>query len=165
MNPILIEVATPEDAAAIRHIQNVVWIDTYPNEELGITVEAIKERIAKYITPEFITSLQESMKDPSQRTWLAKDAKIIGYCTAKKKENLNQVEAIYLLPEYHGKEVGKRLIEAALEWLGNDKDILIEVASYNGRAIRFYEKYGFKKNGVIGNSGEIPTIQLVRITL
>ncbi len=163
MNQFSIEISTREDAAAIKQVQHDVWIHTYPNEALGITLEVIRERVSKNLTPESIERLQESMNELNQRTWVLKDdMKIIGYCTAVKNESFNQLVAIYLLPEYHDKGLGKGLIEASLEWMGSNKDILVEVASYNDRAIKFYEKYGFKKNGKTGNSGQIPTIHLVR---
>jgi ribosomal protein S18 acetylase RimI-like enzyme len=163
MKQIAIEVANQDDAEAIRHVQHDVWIDTYPNDKLGITVDAIKKRASKYITPKLIEKLKKSMMEPNQCTWVAREgSKVIGYCTAKKNEEINQLGAIYLMPAYHGKGVGKKLIEALLEWLGNDKDILAEVASYNNRAISFYEKYGFKKNGVTGFLREIPIIELMR---
>ena len=48
-------------------------------------------------------------------------------------------------------------MEQALSYLGKDKDIVLDVASYNTNAIGFYEKYGFE----IGS--EIPEEDLLHI--
>ena len=40
--PVLIDRARPEDAPRIVEIQEATWLDTYPNEEYGITREDIK---------------------------------------------------------------------------------------------------------------------------
>lgn len=68
--------------------------------------------------------------------------------------------AIYVLPQSHGTDAGPRLMESALAWMGTGKDVIVEVASYNGRAIHFYEKYGFSKTGETGDSSGIPTVIL-----
>jgi ribosomal protein S18 acetylase RimI-like enzyme len=34
-----------------------------------------------------------------------------------------------------------------MEWIGDGSDVVLEVVSYNQRAIRFYEKFGFEKVG------------------
>lgn len=163
MDNIKITIAKPEDAISIRQVQHDTWIETYPNATLGITVEAIKERVSKYILPEKIESLKESLSSSSQSTWIATlDTQVIGFCTALKEEKANRVVAIYVLPQYHGKGMGKSLIQPALKWLGTKKPIEVEVASYNEQAIQFYSKYGFKKNGKVGNSSGIPTIFLTK---
>lgn len=160
-----ISIARPEDARLIRQIQHDVWLTTYPNEALGITLQEIQARVAAYITPEAVEYLQKSLANPDQMTWLANlDSKIVGYCMALKGEETNQITAIYILEEYHGKGLGKALIEPALNWLGTAKPIEVEVASYNAKAIRFYNKHGFRDSGKIGDYKGIPTISLVRDT-
>lgn len=52
-----------------------------------------------------------------------------------------------MLPGYQRQGIGKRLMELGLKWLGNDRDIYVNVVSYNDKAIRFYEKFGFVKTG------------------
>ncbi len=155
--------ATFEDAKSIKLVQRDTWLYTYPNEKLGITLEHIKKRVSKTGSKDSVRKFQEALALKNQRSWVAKEnSKTIGFCTAEKNPDTNQLKAIYVLPEYHGKEAGKMLIEHALEWLGNDKDIIVEVASYNDRAIHFYEKYGFVKNGMTGDSKGIPTIFLTK---
>ncbi len=165
MSSFKISIATPDEAPAILRVQHDTWIATYPNEEFEITLEAIKKRVSENFSAESIINMEEIITDPQKRTWVAKDDEtVIGYCVAAKYSEKNHIEALYVLPEFQGKHVGGLLMENALEWLGNANHIIAEVASYNERAIRFYEKFQFKKNGETGDSNGIPTIKLARST-
>lgn len=97
--------------------------------------------------------------------------KIIGFCTAGKEKENNRIRAIYVLPNYQGKGVGRLLIEKAFNWLGTDKDILVNVARYNKQAIDFYKAAGFMATGRCGVFDEgaklpsgklIPEIEMVK---
>ena len=58
-----------------------------------------------------------------------------------------EVYAIYVLAEYHGQRVGYELMKAAVERLGDHERIALWVLHGNNRAIRFYERFGFKFDG------------------
>lgn len=58
-----------------------------------------------------------------------------------------EIFAIYVLKEYHGKRVGYELMNAALERLSDYEKIAVWVLRGNDRAIRFYERYGFRFDG------------------
>ena len=58
-----------------------------------------------------------------------------------------EIFALYLLPEYCGKGIGLRLMEAALEHLKEYPEICLWVFKENKRAIRFYQKCGFHADG------------------
>jgi len=165
MREIIISVASPIDAAAIRRVQHDTWITTYPNEEFGITLDTITQRVSENFSAESIINMEEIIADPQKRTWVAKnDDTSIAYCVAAKYEDNNQLEALYVLSEFQGKNIGGLLMEKMLEWLGNQKPVVAEVASYNLTAIRFYEKYNFHKNGQTGDSNGIPTVNMVKTT-
>ena len=59
-----------------------------------------------------------------------------------------EVFALYVLPEYQGTGVGQRLMDAALEKLSAFPHLCLWAVKGNARAIRFYEKNGFRLNGV-----------------
>lgn len=143
--------AKPEDIYQIRSVQRETWIATYPNEKLGITRADIESRFASDNTAEGRQRMEKRKKmlnSPTSKTWVAKDGtKIVGYCAAEKSNLGNRIQALYLLPSYHGKGIGTLLIKECLAWLGSDKDIYVEVASYNNSAITFYEKFGFVRSG------------------
>lgn len=55
---------------------------------------------------------------------------------------------MYVDPEYRGKGLNKRIIEALMEWSKRQGiyELSLEVYSENTQAIRAYEKAGFSKN-------------------
>ncbi len=58
-----------------------------------------------------------------------------------------EIYSLYVLAEVYGKKVGYRLMNAALEKLSDYKRIALWVLKGNDRAIRFYERYGFRFDG------------------
>ena len=58
-----------------------------------------------------------------------------------------EVFAIYVLAAYHGQGIGYALMNAAIEKLSAYKKIAVWVLKRNERAIRFYERYGFRFDG------------------
>lgn len=59
----------------------------------------------------------------------------------------NIIITIYLLPEYFGKGIGTKLWKQAQKVFDPNKDIYVEVVTYNKRAIEFYKKLGFVDTG------------------
>ncbi len=155
----------PNDVYGIRDVQRETWLKTYPNKKEGITVEDIIEKFKVDRIPEGKKKIEEKKKkyykDRNTGAWVAEDeGKIIGFCTAIKEGRHNRIGAIYILPAYQGKGLGKRLIEKAFSWLGDKKDILINVARYNKQAISFYKKFGFVKTGkavTLDNAAKLPS--------
>ena len=84
---------------------------------------------------------------------VAKDGeRVIGFvgCGAYRDETLpgyGEVFSIYVLKEYHGQKVGYELMNAAFERLSDYRKIAVWVLKGNDRAIRFYERYGFRFDG------------------
>lgn len=62
-------------------------------------------------------------------------------------DSAQEVFAIYVLAEYHGQRVGYKLMKAAVEKLSAYKKIAVWVLKGNERAIRFYERFGFRFDG------------------
>ncbi len=61
--------------------------------------------------------------------------------------DVGEINAIYILSEYYGTGVAQKLMDVGLEKLKNYSHKELWVLKDNPRAIRFYEKYGFKKDG------------------
>jgi GNAT superfamily N-acetyltransferase len=74
------------------------------------------------------------------------------------------VGAIYVEKAWHGKGVGAVLMERLLEWVGPEREVELQVATYNGRARRFYSKWGFaEKSGTEAlYEGVIEEVTMVR---
>jgi len=141
---IKVEKPKPEDVEGIFKVQKETWLATYPNEEAGITVEDIEEK--DFFNPEKIKRYKKEILDNKNRqTWVAKDgASVIGFCGALKEYDMLRLSAIYVLPKYQGRGVGKMLMSEGLNWLG-DCEVEVRVAKYNKQAIDFYKKFGFKE--------------------
>ena len=92
--------------------------------------------------------------------------KVIGYAVAERTPEKHELRAIYVLSSHHGKNVGKALMDAALEWLGPERDVLVWVFSHNARAINFYKKHGFTETGKQStlnvNGKDIPDLEMIR---
>lgn len=75
------------------------------------------------------------------------DEQIVGYCVASANKNSGEIDSLFLLPEYQGKNIGNELITYAMDWLNNHdcSEINIFVAEGNESVFNFYEKFGFKK--------------------
>ena len=172
--PIIVEPAKPEDAEAVFNVQRLTWLDTYPNDEAGITEEDIRNRIeGKH--GELISKKIERWKNgieatgEKRATFIVHDnGKIVGFVAPAVVEGQRRIGAIYVLPEAQGKGVGGKLLQRAVEWHGRSEDIFLHVASYNQNAIDFYKRNGFEETGrpikdemVQGDEKEIPEIEMV----
>ncbi len=144
--PIFIEVASIADAEGIGHVHGETWLATYPNEKFGITREDIEAKVdsrRSTRTDHWRKTIEE--KTGEKRVLVAKDESqtVIGFCLGVKTEGENKIQAIYVLPGQHGKDIGQKLITETLRWFGSDKPISLNVAKYNVGAIQFYKKMGF----------------------
>ena len=166
--------SVPQDVFGIRNVQRITWIDTYPNAGLNILKEDVESEFSKDDTEEGrkrIEGWKKLYSNSNMRRWVAKKGSdIIGFCSAVKENEGNRIYAIYVLPEFQRQGLGKKLMEKALVWLGREKDIYVNSASYNIQALKFYEKFGFNKSSRSVNSTveplptgkAIPEIEMVK---
>lgn len=147
---ITISIATPQDAEGMVKVFYKTWLATYPNEEVGITVDDIEDRFKERFTEESIKKASEKIANPPEgsTTFIAKEGDIIvGVCRILVSEQENRIGAIYVLPEYQGKGIGKKLWEQAQKIFSLKKDTFVSVVSYNANAIEFYKRLGFEDTG------------------
>lgn len=147
---IKIQKPTKEDVKNIQQVFYKTWLATYPNKDMGITREDIKERFKDRFSENTLKKRVEDILDESgtQLFLIAKDGDcVVGVCKAKKLEKYNELKAIYIMPSYQGKGIGTKLWKKIKVFLGNGKDIIVHVAVYNKQAINFYQKLGFVDNG------------------
>jgi GNAT superfamily N-acetyltransferase len=148
MADLKIQEAEIKDIYNIGLVQKTTWLATYVNEENNITTEDILSK--NFIGPDRIAAWEKSFleNNGNRKILVAKEANLlIGFCISEKCLENNKLKALYVLPEYQGHGVGKRLISEALNWLGNYKDIILGVVKYNHKAINFYKKFGFFESG------------------
>lgn len=114
-----------------------------------------EENMKKYLDEEFKTEkLSSELKDKNAEFYFATfDNTVIGYLklnigqsqTELKEDNALEIERIYVLKEFHGKNVGQLLYEKAIQLARQKKAeyVWLGVWEDNTRAINFYKKNGF----------------------
>ncbi len=169
---ITIQDAKPEDVLGNSEVFYLTWLDTYPNEEYGISKKDIEIFFQNSKTAEVLEKKKKQIMNlPSNEKFLnAKDGeRVVGVCRLIKHEDVGELKALYVLPEYQRMGIGKIFWTEALKFFSKDKDIIVKVAVYNEKALRFYKKLGFLDTGEIFvddrfkmNSGSIiPETKLV----
>lgn len=139
-----------EDILQTNAIFYKTWLATYPNSELGITVDDIHDRFKESNTPAVLEKrarmLEEFARDGLFFVAEA-DSRLVGLCRITLHPDKNQLQAIYVLPEYQGKGVGKALWAEARKCFDPSKESIVHVATYNAKAQAFYKSLGFKETG------------------
>jgi ribosomal protein S18 acetylase RimI-like enzyme len=145
--------ATPADAELIRTLGIKTFRDTFAAQN---TEEDMRLYLEKSFSPEQVAS---ELRDPSSFFFLVFDGdQPVGYAkmrTGERPDGLDsahaiEIERIYSVKEYIGRQVGKALIETCIAYARNQNHdtIWLGVWEHNPRAIAFYEKWGFEKFGV-----------------
>ena len=143
------EAVAPDEVVPARIMHAESWLAAYPNEPAGVSEEWVRARTDRWLEPEQLEKSKEILArildDPSQFYRLAEQqGEIVGFIhLMTKQDGSKHLEAIYTSPETFGTGVGASLMDAANQWIGGDT-VTLEVVSYNERARRFYEKYGFR---------------------
>jgi ribosomal protein S18 acetylase RimI-like enzyme len=167
----IVEDANIEDAAAIANILKKTWASTYPNTAFGISFNDITQHLDKF-TPQTIASRIANQEELNRHYWkVCVDNQLAGICCALKDDanNVYTLLSLYIEPTYQNQGIGSALLRVALNWLGDDHDVDLGVATYNTNAISFYESFGFQitepRHDEVTNlpSGKvIPEVTMVR---
>ncbi len=142
MNIQIVPMVTDEDINGKGYVHWKSWHETYT----GLVDPAYMENT----TLEKCTDIAHRW---TQNLMVAKDGdKVIGFVGYGEHSddiitNCGEVFSIYVLSDYHGQKVGYELMNAALEKLSDYDKIAVWVLKGNNKAIRFYEKYGFRFDG------------------
>lgn len=147
---VTIQEAVGADACGIQEVYLRTFLQIYPNQELGITRTDVEKMFEDAFSVESVEK-RAAQIDQKQKNTLFLTAKdetvVVGICVASIKEDINQLQSIYLLPEYQNKGIGKQFWAEILSFFGDNKDIVVHVATYNEQAIKFYENLGFVDTG------------------
>lgn len=143
------------------------WLDTYVNDELGVTREWIEARNAHQMSDEKRAQRLVRLNNPMSAGWVALDKRgdVIGMATPHVDEEGRQhVGSLYVDKDWHGKGVGAVLMQKIIGWCDPTKPIELGVVSYNERAKAFYRKWGFEE--IPGSEmlfdDKIPEIMMIR---
>jgi len=147
---ITIRKGNENDARGVVEVNTYTWLTTYkriiPDKVLESRVETMDERI-----PKVANLIRE--KD---NLYIAVDNdKVVGIMTYGASRNneyseCGEIYSIYVLDEYQGLGIGKKLFMAGMKELINNgfSSMILNVLDGN-KAINFYEKFGGVKVGTI----------------
>lgn len=159
-----------EDAESLSAMHGQSWLDTYPNDEHGVSFDYIQAMVEKRGNKKGLEIrrkyIEESHTNPDYYFRVAKDiqGEVVGFVDGRKGKK-NELCGLYIAKSEYGTGLALELCEGILGWLGRDKDVCLTVVSYNARAQKFYQKIGFE---IIPGSehfhGEtvIPVIDMIR---
>jgi ribosomal protein S18 acetylase RimI-like enzyme len=130
------------DFESIRSITWQSWISAYSS---FIPENDLRSHLDSYYAK---ASLLSMFDDPLMQGFVAEaGGTIAGYARIfiNQEENRLYVSSLYLLPEFQGKEIGRKLLEAAEGYAAGKglDDIWIGVMVKNKQALFFYRKVGF----------------------
>lgn len=117
-----------------------------------------QESYAGIVSPDYLANMSLEKCVEIARRWpdrilVAKDGeRVIGFVAYGTEEiediySCGMIFGLYLLLEYQGRGIGKRLMEAAMSKLVACEAVALWVFKENAKAIRFYERCGFMSDG------------------
>ena len=148
MNNITIERVRLTNIDQLQKIGKQTFLETFASSNT-------KEDMAKYLEESFsIDKLTNELNDRTSEFYFAiLGNNVIGYLklnygqsqTELKDKEALEIERIYVLQEFHGKNVGQLLFEKGMQVAKdiNATHVWLGVWEKNPKAIRFYKKNGF----------------------
>ncbi|MCC6735066.1 MAG: GNAT family N-acetyltransferase [Bauldia sp.] len=140
----------PDDVRASREVVYRTWLATYPNLERGISVEDIAHHFRDVFSEPSIAAFARRLAEPHPdeiRLDAWRDDTLVGVCRVLTSLERLKLQMIYVLPEHQRLGIGRALWQEALRSTGPRPEAIVHVASYNARAIAFYESLGFVDTG------------------
>ena len=159
-NVIIKKMETEEEIQGKAYVHWKAWQDAYagivdPSYLNALTLEKCQQIALRFVDHILIA------KD---------DDKVIGFvayggCRDEDLPEAGEVSAIYILKEYYDQKIGYRLMQKALKLLKDHPLFVVWVLKDNERAIRFYERCGFKADGkqkVLKLGSEIAEMRMIK---
>jgi GNAT superfamily N-acetyltransferase len=168
MSRYAIELAKPGDGEAICRVTADTWVDTYPNEDHGITAEMIRRNQYQpdgSLRDDFIDLTEGALNvNGSERAiYVAKKlGEIVGVASLAPVGDRCKLRTLFVTPSQQGNGIGPELLKQVLSWRPS-KETFLNVATYNQRAITLYERFGFKIAGPIAPEDSITFYNGIRL--
>ena len=150
--------AVPADAEQLAHLHIDVWDDAYtglmPQGILDDRREKVAERVERW----------REILGQERPTWVAEDPEgLIGFASSgpardNDMDDTLELWALYVRAAYWGTGVGYALFEIAV----GDRAAYLWVLASNQRAIRFYERQGFRLDGTEDEHDEGRHVRMLR---
>lgn len=138
----IVPIQTEDDIRGNAYVHYKSWHETY--------ADLIDAEYLNTFTLEKCNKIAYHRKD---NVLVAKDGNtvvgFVGYGKARDEmlSDCGEIYSIYVLQEFQGQKIGYRLMKEALSMLSDYTTVVLWVLKENDRAIRFYEKLGFRFDG------------------
>src|SRR5207244_10209912 len=144
--------AIPDDIPVIRDLARRIWHEHYPGI---ISREQIDYMLDRMYDTEVI---RREMGDRVRWDLVRSDGEPVGFISCEFDDAARRVKLhkLYLLPSLHGRGIGRQMLERVqLQAAGRGaSEIWLQVNKQNTRAIRAYERAGFKvREAVVADIG------------
>lgn len=151
---------TEKDLGALRAISIETFTETFREHN---TEDDMRKYVSENLAPE---RLRRELTTSGSRFYaMHHGGELAGYMklnrgaaqTVEGKAGTLEIERIYVLGKFHGRQLGKALLQHAIAVAkeASYKTIWLGVWEHNAKAIAFYERNGFVKTGehgfVLGN--------------
>lgn len=148
MNTIQLKQITITEVSQLQQIGKQTFFETFAGDNST-------EDMQKYLEESFsVEKLEKEINNPNSEFYFAEiNNDIVGYLkvnfsdsqTELKDKNALEIERIYVLKDFHGKNVGQILFDKAIAIAKNKtvNYVWLGVWEENKRAIQFYKKNGF----------------------
>ena len=150
IDSVFIQKITINEVEALQAISRLTFYETFASVNT-------EENMSRYLENDLsLERLSEEVKNSNSEFYFAFcENEVIGYLkinfesaqTEQKTANSIEIERIYVLKEFLGKNIGQLLLEHAFQ-IGREKgneNVWLGVWEENKRAIRFYQKNGFEE--------------------
>ena len=162
---------TNSDIQAIFSLLCTSWLETYVNEDMGITREFLLNIKIEQFTYNFYKNDCKydhftNTKDNLHLVAVDQNDIVIGFLHCRRNKGEQELGGLYLFSEFKGTGLAQEFSDEFLEWEDTSFNTTLGVLKYNARAIKFYEKLGFVPNGVEYTINEkIPCIDMIKKNL
>ncbi|HEU4811282.1 MAG TPA: GNAT family N-acetyltransferase [Nocardioides sp.] len=153
--------AVPDDAEALTHLHLDCWDDAYTGLVPQPLLDARRADVPSRV------DFWRGALEQGAVVWLAEhDGGLVGFSGAGDgrepvAEVTTELRVLYVRAAWWGAGVGHDLLEAAL----GDRAAYLCVLEGNDRAIGFYERHGFARDGHVERAPEGPHVRMVRRSL
>lgn len=165
----IVECTAPDDADRLSKLGVETFVQAFGHLYSRKDLDAF---LAAHHSPD---AYKKVLDDAGLRTWLAEteDGVGVGYVIAgpcdlpapDMPENAGELKRIYILQDYQGGGLGRRMLDTAFTWLEKKfEHMYIGVYSENVGAQRLYARYGFEKVGeydfMVGANADLEFIMM-----
>ncbi len=147
---ISIRQVTLDDAYDIRRIQIEGWLDNNISPGTGITTEYLQNVKGFALPPTYekVAQMRELLTNDIQgmknKGWVAVDSgRVVGWVSAHSTDGEEIELGIYVDRKHRNRGVGGLLMDEVMR-THSTKKLTLMVTKTNIKALRFYEKYGFR---------------------